>query len=138
MCVASVVYLNNSVYVIWISRQFFFLLSSFWLDELFNQIMASKMKRHLWFIICNFQHIEFKTCTYLYSFYCDGTIVLGFSTVLLLTRLDFFILFNNQTIKISIWLSDPPTPLIDMTAMIGFSEMDLDPRKEEETIANHI
>ena len=28
--------------------------------------------------------------------------------------------------KISIWLSDPPTPLIDMTAMIGFSEMDLD------------
>ena len=57
---------------------------------------------------------------------------------LLLTRLDFFYIFKNQTIKISIWLSDPPTPLIDMTAMIGFSEMDLDPRKEEETIANHI
>ena len=40
-----------------------------------------------------------------------------------------FYIFKNQTIKISIWLSDPPTPLIDMTAMIGFSEMDLDPRK---------
>ena len=33
-----------------------------------------------------------------------------------------------------------PSSLIYMTAMIGFREMDLDPRAyvEEETIANHI
>ena len=78
ICVASVVYLNNSVYVIWISRQFFFFFHLFdWMNYLI------KSWQQIWKDIFDSSSVIFNILSSLhvptYNFYCDGTIVLGFS-----------------------------------------------------------